>query len=168
VQRAVAAANNEVYKNNLSQGLLRYSGTTVVGLVLLENGYLLFFHVGDSRLYRFRKGRLKALTTDHSMHAEWLAAGRPGLEPGKQAITRAIGPHEFVEPEVGWDKWRKNDIYLLCSDGLTDMVPEEGIKKGLASREPLEKMALHLVEKACESGGKDNISAIVCRMEQSG
>jgi protein phosphatase len=168
VQRAVDAANDEVYKSNFNQHLSKYSGTTVVGLFLLENGYLLFFHVGDSRLYRLRKGRLQALTTDHSMHAEWIAAGRPGLEPGKQAITRAIGPHEFVEPAVGWDKWRKNDIYLLCSDGLTDMVPEEDIKKDLAAKKQVESIAQELVEKAREAGGKDNVSVIVCRMEKPG
>ena len=112
INRAVDQAASTVYERNQELKLERYMGTTVVGLVLVEDDHVLWFHVGDSRLYRWRDCRLEQLTTDHSAHALWEKEGRVGKEPRKNIITRAIGPNPFLQ-EMNWDEREKDDKFIL-------------------------------------------------------
>ncbi|MEW5735569.1 MAG: protein phosphatase 2C domain-containing protein [Thermodesulfobacteriota bacterium] len=164
VEQAVDKANAEVYSRNLKAKLQKYMGTTVVGLCLFRPEWLLWFHVGDSRLYRFRDKKLSCLTVDHSMHALWIINGKKGPEPMKQAITRAIGPHEDILPEINWDKRVPGDLYLLCSDGLSDMVSDPAMEEIFRAGSPVEGIAAALVDEAKRAGGRDNISVILLRV----
>lgn len=164
VDEAINKANTVLYERNQALKLDRYMGTTIVGLVPVEKEYFLWFHIGDSRLYLIRDGKLKCLTTDHSAHKEWEDKGRQGKEPEKNIITRAVGPKEGVFPDIKWDSWKQDDFYLLSSDGLTDMITDEQIIRIVNENENVDTMTARLVEAAIEAGGKDNTSVIVCRV----
>jgi protein phosphatase len=164
VDEAVNKANTVLYERNLALRLDRFMGTTIAGLVFVEGEYCLWFHIGDSRLYLIRDGNLKCLTTDHSAHKEWEERGMIGKEPDKNIITRAVGPREGVVSDIKWDNWRQDDIYILCSDGLTDMVTDPDISRIASNHKNVDTMTLNLVEAAIEAGGRDNISVIVCRV----
>ena len=164
VDEAVSKANSVLYQRNQEAKLKRFMGTTVVGLVFAEDRNLLWFHVGDSRLYLWRDSSLKCLTSDHSAYAEWIRKGKVGAEPGKNIVTRAIGPNPAVSPEAFWDTCQKDDIYILCSDGLTDMLGDEEISKILETESDVDKIAAQLIDAANEAGGKDNTSVVVCKV----
>ncbi len=164
IDDAVERASSEIYDRNLQLKLERFMGTTLVGLLLVNDDYVLWFHVGDSRLYRWRNAALELLTTDHSVYEEWLNDGRIGKEPEKNIITRAIGPNPFVQPDTSWGRRQKGDIYLLCSDGLNDMLSDDQIAEILRSEMDVEDIANGLVDAALEAGGKDNTSVILCKI----
>jgi PPM family protein phosphatase len=162
VDEAIREANSTLYERNQKERLQRFMGTTVVGLVFLESDYVVWFHVGDSRIYRWRDSALSMLTTDHSARNEWKRQGRQGAEPGKNVITRAIGPTVAVSADTLWDKPENGDIYLLCSDGLTDMITEQDIVEVIKKERRAEEIAARLVDAANAAGGKDNVSVVVC------
>ena len=164
VDAAVIQANKEIFERNQQAGLQRFMGTTVVGLVLVDSGYVLWFHVGDSRLYRWRDVHLECLTTDHSAYKEWERKGRQGDPPKTNIITRAIGPNPAVAESTGWDKYQKDDIYFLCSDGLTDMIRENQIAEILQVESDVDTIAQRLIDAANEAGGRDNVSTVVCKL----
>ncbi len=163
VDQAVNKANSELYRRNVEAKLHKYMGTTVVGLVMLKD-YVLWFHVGDSRLYRWRNSILERLTTDHSAYFEWIRKGKSGVEPAKNIITRAVGPNAAVSANCDWDNRQKNDIYILCSDGLTDMISEGQIVDILTLEKNVDAVSIRLIDTANDAGGKDNVSVIVCRV----
>ncbi|MFC1535128.1 PP2C family protein-serine/threonine phosphatase [Thermodesulfobacteriota bacterium] len=162
--RAVGKTANFLFERNMELKLERYMGTTVVGLVLVESEHMLWFHIGDSRLYRWRDHTLKCITTDHSAYEEWASAGRIGVEPGRHIITRVIGINPGVEADIEWDKRRKDDIYILCSDGLNDMITDEQIADVIKAENNVSDIANCLVNAALAAGGKDNVSVIVCKI----
>jgi protein phosphatase len=164
VKEAIKKANTALFKRNQALNLARFMGTTIVGLVPVRKQFFLWFHIGDSRLYLMRNGRLKCLTTDHSAHKEWENKGRRGREPEKNIITRAVGPKESVVADIKWDHWNQSDLYVLCSDGLTDLITDEEITRMLIENDRAESMANQLVNAAIQAGGKDNISVIICRV----
>lgn len=164
VDSAVVQANKDIYERNQQAGLQRFMGTTVVGLVLIEGGYALWFHVGDSRLYRWRDGTLQCLTTDHSAYMEWVRKGKQGAAPKSNVITRAIGPNPAVSESTGWDTVETGDIYFLCSDGLNDMISEYQITEILKQGGDVDGLAARLIDAALKAGGKDNVSTIVCQV----
>lgn len=166
IARAVEESANVLYQRNLELQLKRYMGTTVVGLVLVQDKQMLWFHIGDSRLYRWRDSTLACLTTDHSRYAEWIRNGRIGEEPRKNVITRAIGDNPGVEADIKWDKRQKGDIYILCSDGLTDMITDEHIQGILKDGNDVDDMADRLVDAALSAGGLDNVSVVVGKVLQ--
>ena len=161
---AVNKANSILYERNREEGLKRYMGTTVVGLIPIEGSYVVWFHVGDSRLYRWRDSALQTLTTDHSAYEEWKSKGRSGEKPAKNIITRAIGPKEGVSPETAWDNWQQDDTYILCSDGLSDMIKEDQITQILNTEKNVNDIATRLIDAANKAGGKDNVSTVVCKI----
>jgi serine/threonine protein phosphatase PrpC len=165
IELAVHKANSVLYDRNRREGLQRYMGTTIVGLIPLKDPYALWFHIGDSRLYRMQDGVFKQMTVDHSAYNEWLKGGKVGNEPGKNVITRAIGPNPVVTPDMHWERRSPGDLYLLCSDGLSDMLSDQDIAAIINNNDDLEKAALRLVAAANKAGGKDNISAILCRFQ---
>lgn len=164
VDKGVSKANSVIYDRNQKAGLERYMGSTLVGLASFEIGHVIWFHVGDSRLYRWRDSKLQCITNDHSVYAEWLRKGRSGKEPAKNIVTRAIGPREGVVPDIEWEECRKDDTYILCSDGLNDMLTDEEIADILKSDNDVDDTAKRLVDAANEAGGKDNTSVVVCRV----
>ena len=161
---AVDEANSVLYTRNQEAQLKRYMGTTVVGLVNLEGGAMLWFHVGDSRIYRWRDSRLAQLSKDHSAYNEWVDGGRMGDKPSKNIITRAVGPSASSSADVGWEKRQEQDLYILCSDGLSDMVSESEMVKILTQHQDVGAISAQLIDAANEAGGKDNCSVIVCRV----
>jgi protein phosphatase len=86
------------------------------------------------------------------------------MEPGKNIVTRAIGPTPNVTAEMLWEKWQKGDTYILCSDGLTDMISEDQIAQIVSTRKTVDDIASRLIVAANEAGGKDNTSVVVCRV----
>ena len=126
-------------------------------------------HVGDSRLYRLRAGELERLTRDHSLVEELVSKGRLSPEeaenhPQRSIITRALGPEPEVEPETFTCSGRDDDVYLLCSDGLTAMVSEDEIADVIRSSATLYDAAQRLVDEANERGGRDNITVVLFRL----
>ncbi len=165
----VARANGAVYQAARSQPQYAGMGTTLVMAVFIDNA-LMSAHVGDSRLYRLRAGQIICLTRDHSLLQDRLDSGlmtpeEARLSTRKNFITRAIGTEPEVQVEIHRHEVQVGDVFLLCSDGLNDMVSDEAIASILqASCDAPEQAAARLIDMANEQGGKDNVSAIVVRV----
>ena len=168
VLNAVYEANNNVFNASNENSQYRGMGTTVVVLLFYDNRFTVA-HVGDSRLYRLRDGVLEQITSDHSLMQELIDRGFYTPEQARESlnknlVTRAVGIEETVNVDVLEDTAQVDDIYLLCSDGVTDMIEDEVIRKTiLDNRDDLETAATELIRKSNEAGGKDNISAMLAR-----
>ena len=145
-------------------------GTTLVA-ALFSARQVCVAHVGDSRLYRFREGSLTALTRDHSLLEEMVAHGQYAREQARQLVkknllTRALGVEPAVEVEVQVLDTAAGDLYLACSDGLTDMIDDPAISACLqrGQHRPLQDLADALVQAALIAGGRDNVSVVVARL----
>ncbi len=142
--------------------------TTVV-LTLFGCDHLTVSHVGDSRLYRLRDDELEQLTVDHSLAQEFVDTGYLSREEAEASahrniVTRALGVAEKILVEVRQYETEPEDVYLLCSDGLSNPVPETSIRSELRQAEQnVPETAHRLVELANQFGGEDNISVIVAR-----
>lgn len=160
---ALRLAHAEVLQRKV--GRLAAMGSTAAAL-LLRGGRAVIAHVGDSRVYRRRRGVLERLTRDHSLVAELEARGLEMPADGGLAhvITRALGMPEMAEPEIRSEAVAPSDVYLLCSDGLTDALDDEAIAEALAAPSP-RAAAEALILGAYEAGGSDNISAVVVRID---
>ncbi|WP_439815162.1 PP2C family protein-serine/threonine phosphatase [Zavarzinia sp. CC-PAN008] len=166
IKRAIHRANAEIFRMNDQRGYPegRGMGTTLVGFWAPGAADKIYtFNVGDSRLYRFRDGKLEQITRDHTLWQEWNDNGQVGAEPRKNVILRAIGPWRTVEADVTTLEAQSQDLYLVCSDGLTGMVDDEVIAQELASTTDLEATCARLIELANANGGKDNVTAVLCR-----
>ena len=166
---AAEAANEQILAASLSQPELSGMGTTLVAALFHPNR-LVLAHIGDSRAYRFRQGRLTQLTRDHSQLQEQIDAGLVSPEwarfaPNKNLITRALGVGEAIEVDTGVHALERGDLYLLCSDGLTDMLSTEQIAELLNQESDLDSTCVDLVNAANYNGGRDNISVILVRVE---
>lgn len=140
------------------------SSTLVVGV--FEGEQLVLGHIGDSRCYRWREGVLTQITKDHSRVQEQVDAGLLTPEQAATAahrnlITRALGAGSQVELELHEHLVRPHDIYLMCSDGLSDMVSETEMKRILSTAQPLEQRAQALVDAANARGGRDNVTVLL-------
>ncbi len=144
-------------------GPLSEMGSTVAAM-LITREHAVIAHVGDSRVYRLRGGELTQLTIDHSLVAQLVASGMPPEEaekcPWRHVVTRALGTTS-AEPEVHREPARPGDAYLLCSDGLSEVLEPAEIAALLSL--PAEQACRALVDAAYEAGSRDNISAIVVR-----
>jgi serine/threonine protein phosphatase PrpC len=165
-------ANRRIFELASSQRERAGMGTTLTA-AYLDDSQLAIAHVGDSRAYLFRDGTLQRLTQDHSLVDELVRRGKLTEEeaaehPQRSIITRALGP----EPDVDVDTWtypvRAGDLLLLCSDGLTSMVPEERVTEILAGADELESAAQALIDEANRAGGRDNITVVLFRLEEVG
>ena len=158
-------------KNFADEKVIGQMGSTVIALVVdpRNPARAVGLHAGDSRLYRFRQGGLKLLTADHSAVAALAAKlGRdPASIPAKyqNELTRCVGLTETVELEKTPVDVLSGDLFLICSDGLTKMLPDEGIAGILANgaKGPIGALAQTLIDKANEAGGKDNVSVVLAR-----
>jgi len=168
VRSAVVAANRRIIALNRQRGFAegRGMGTTLVGLWRVPgSGRVVVFHAGDSRLYRLRDGELRLLTRDHSLYQLWLDNGRRGQAPHRNIIVRALGTGEQIEPDIAVHDLQPDDLYLLCSDGLTGIVPESVIQRILIQQPSLgaEDACARLIDLANGAGGPDNITLILAR-----
>jgi serine/threonine protein phosphatase PrpC len=148
-------------------GSLAQMGSTVVALAVRPGGAAVA-HLGDSRLYRLRRGALAQMTRDHSLYAELAAASPESLPPRERfphgnIITRAVGAAGDGAPEVAALAIEPGDSYLLCSDGLSEPVPPARLAELLAWRSASEA-CVALVQEAYRRGGRDNITAVVVRV----
>jgi serine/threonine protein phosphatase PrpC len=137
-------------------------GSTLVALYLAE-ATATIAHVGDSRAYRFRDGGLAALTVDHSVGAQRAALGETVGARFRNLLTRAVGIAPEVEVEVRQEPVRPGDLFLLCSDGLTNMVDEARIAAVLAEGGPLDAACRALLAEANANGGRDNATVVLVR-----
>ncbi|MBE5779097.1 MAG: Stp1/IreP family PP2C-type Ser/Thr phosphatase [Clostridiales bacterium] len=165
---AVEAANRRIYETAAENESLQGMGTTLTFLWEGE-GKALIAHVGDSRAYRLREGKLEQLTLDHSMVAELLRNNviTPEMaktHPYRNIITRAVGIDPVVEADVIQTEVKPGDRWLMCSDGLYNMVEDAKIHKTLMEMDD-EKAADRLMEMALENGGTDNITIVICQSE---
>lgn len=172
LRRAVLTSNRALFRAVENEPELAGMGTTVV-VVLVRNHWLHFAHVGDSRLYRFRSGRLVQMTRDHSMLQELLNQGMfASMEEAIAAgvptsvLTRGLGIEEEMEVDVGALPTKDGDLYLLCTDGLSGLISEEALASAMTSAADigLEQTADFLVEAALAEGGSDNISLILLQI----
>ena len=169
VREQVLKANTSIYHAAQSQPQYAGMGTTLVVCLFFDNR-LLVAHLGDSRLYRMRDGDFQQVTRDHSLLQEQIDSGLITKEQAKHAqhknlVTRALGIDPSVEPEIHEYPVKTGDIYLLCSDGLCDMVEDEDIGMTLQALGGNLKMAAqHLVQMANDNGGRDNVSVILVRV----
>ena len=144
-------------------------GTTVVAL-LFSDDRAYIAHVGDSRVYRIRKGKIYQLTEDHSLLNDYikmkkLRAHEVSNFQHKNVIVRALGMKETVQVDFQKDTPKEGDLYLLCSDGLSGMVTDEQIESIVNGEPDLEKAVGNLIAAANANGGVDNITAILARVE---
>lgn len=171
--RAIERANFEIHKLAGRDSMLRGMGTTVVALLLCAEGPSFVAHVGDSRLYRLRDGQFGPLTEDHSLVASLVRSGSIAPEeardhPRRNQITRALGSRSSVEVEIAPVELREGDGYLLCSDGLYAMLPDDDL--GVLARRSLDAHAVvaWMIDAANQAGGKDNITAVVANLVAKG
>lgn len=165
IKSAIEYANMIVYEKSNEQQELEGMGTTLE-ICLIYNNKIYIGHVGDSRIYRIRKEFIRKLTKDHSYVQKLVNDGTITKEeaanhPKKNMLTKALGCTVFVEPDVTVKGFIKDDIILICSDGLTNMVNEEEIYNIVKFNYRIAPEKL--IEKANENGGYDNITAIVIK-----
>lgn len=170
VHEAVDAANTRVYGANMQGGRGEGSGmgTTLTGFwQSLPGGPLVVFHVGDSRLYRYRDGELAVLTRDQTMYQQALEAGVSGDFPPRNLLLQAIGPTATIAPDVKACTPHPGDLYLLCSDGLYGNTPHAAIERVLAGAhaQSLEQCCTELIALAKAHGSRDNITAVLALVE---
>ena len=166
-QQAFLLANGRIRQEQSANPLLSNMGTTLTAL-LLAKGRAFLGHIGDSRAYLLRSGKLKQITRDHSLVAEQVRSGvlkpeQVRTSPNRHIITRALGIGDEVLAEFTSHDLRQNDTILLCSDGLTEMVDDPAIGKLLTGCPPRES-AKKLIKAANERGGVDNITVVVVRV----
>ena len=170
--QAVELANKRIHDLSRQDESLAGMGTTVTA-VSVGDAEIAIAHVGDSRAYRLRDGELERLTHDHSLVDEMVRAGRltpeeAEVHPQRSIITRALGPEPEVEVERLTYPAKSGDVYLICSDGLTTMVPEDGVTAILRARSSLRQAAEELVRAANEAGGRDNVTVVLFKVAEEG
>lgn len=165
----VNEANTIVYETARTQPQYEGMGTTLV-VALFYDDRLTLAHVGDSRAYRFRGGRLEQLTRDHTLMQELIDRGFYTPEEARASlnrniVTRALGIEESVNTDLQEEIALPGDLYLLCSDGLNDMVDDDAIRLTLDEfGDNLEGAADRLIEQANGNGGQDNVSVVLTRV----
>ncbi|KYF75157.1 hypothetical protein BE11_01240, partial [Sorangium cellulosum] len=165
---SVRRANREIYEASQQQDEVRGMATTFAG-VLLGPGMAYIAHVGDSRVYRMRAGKLERLTRDHTLLEELLRDGDgtlaalEALSDRANAVTRALGCDKSVDIESRVEPTQPGDLFLVCSDGLWGPVPEARIEGVLGRHRDLSLAASLLVDIANEHGGPDNVTCVLAR-----
>jgi PPM family protein phosphatase len=167
---AIQEANSAILERAAGDPSLWGMGTTMTAAAITADGHLQLAHVGDSRAYLLRDGALEQLTTDHTVVAELVRRGRltpelAAVHPERSILTRAVG----LDPRVPVDTpdpldLRPGDQYLLCSDGLTEAVPDATTAELLSTNEDGEAACRSLIDAANEAGGPDNITVVLVRV----
>ena len=166
----ICKANASIFQAAQSQPQYAGMGTTIVSGLFYDNRVVVG-HVGDSRMYRLRGETLETITRDHSLLQEQIDGGMISIEDArlsknKNLVTRAVGIDAEVEPEIHLHDVQVGDIYLLCSDGLNDMVEDEDIQSTLyAMQSNLPLATEQLIQMANDNGGRDNVSVILVKVK---
>lgn len=167
---AIKTANAAIHQASMTRPEQSGMGTTIVAAVF-SNDRLTVAHVGDSRLYRYRDGVLSQITEDHSMVQELLRRGLISPEEArtsvnKNLVTRALGVDPVVEVDVRETDLAPGDLYLLCSDGLNDVLTDEEIAGHIANHpNDLDAAARSMIQQVNERGGPDNVSIVLIRAD---
>jgi len=165
VEALIQEANRRVHRRSVEDPAVAGMGTTMT-VAVFEGGILRFGHVGDSRAYRFRDGKLEQLTEDHSLVGELIRSGNLEREeaethPQRSVITRAVGTDPDVDIDTFVMEPRDGDLFLICSDGLTDLVADTAIERIVGQkRNDLDGVVKALVSAANKNGGDDNITVV--------
>ncbi len=167
----VDSANLSIFNAANSNSQYAGMGTTLVVATFRDDG-LVLGHIGDSRCYRLRAGVLQQITRDHSLLQEQMDAGLITPEQAehstiKNLVTRALGVEEVVQLDVNEHAVEVGDVYMMCSDGLSDMVNDAGIAKIMTAGTGLEQTAQALIDAANEHGGRDNISVLMVEVGEA-
>jgi PPM family protein phosphatase len=166
---AIHRANKIIYQTARTQPQCEGMGTTVVAALFFDNK-ITIAHVGDSRLYRQRSDKLEQVTMDHSLLQELVDRGFYSAEEAQRAanknyVTRALGVEPNVEVEIQEVPVQKGDSYMLCSDGLSDMVEDEDIHLTINTfSDNLDTVAKQLIQLANDNGGRDNVSVVMAHV----
>ena len=168
VKRAFTLANHRILDHVAAHPSDAGMGCTAE-ILALSGEEVVIGHVGDSRTYRMRGGELRQLTVDHSLVQEQLGKGLISPEearrhPMRNVILRAVGTKEHIELDILRGKGMTGDIFLLCSDGLTDMIDDNEALACMRSVDDLSVMADRLVDSAKGAGGKDNVTVVLARL----
>jgi PPM family protein phosphatase len=173
LRETILAANRRIHELARADPSRAGMGTTLTAAIVDAVGEeVAIGHVGDSRAYRLRAGKLEQLTRDHSLVEEMRRKGQitdaqAEDHPQRSIITRALGPEPEVEPDVQTVPTVAGDVFLICSDGLTTMLGEEQIAKALAGASSMSAAVRALVDEANRAGGRDNITALAFRLEDA-
>ena len=171
IREQVARANTAIFTTSQNNPECAGMGTTLVVCLFFDN-FLTVAHIGDSRLYRLRGENMDQVTRDHSLLQEQLDSGlitpeEAKLSQNKNLVTKALGIDPTVEPEVHVYEADPDDTYLLCSDGLNDMVEDEEIRLTLITLKTNPSLTVQqLVQAANDTGGRDNVSAMLVRVAE--
>lgn len=171
IKEQIGRANTAIYTTSQNNPECAGMGTTLVVTLFYDN-FLTVAHIGDSRLYRLRGESMEQVTRDHSLLQEQLDSGlitpeEAKLSQNKNLVTRALGIDPTVEPEVHVYETQPDDVFLLCSDGLSDMVEDEEIRLTLITLKSNPNLTVQqLVQAANDNGGRDNISAMLIRIAE--
>jgi len=167
----IRVANRQIFERSTRSREYHGMGTTVVGAMFSPSKKRMYIgHVGDSRCYRIRDGHIQLLTRDHSLINDYLLA-MPDLteeqrsELPKNVITRALGMQDQVVVDLQHDDPKDGDVYILCSDGLSGMIPDDEIERIVTTAANISEGCKVLIEKANEHGGEDNITAVLIKIE---
>lgn len=170
IQEQVHLTNTAIFEAAKKDVQCAGMGTTLVVGLFYDN-FLTVGHIGDSRLYRLRKETLEQITRDHSLLQEQIDSGLISKEDARQShnknlVTRALGIDAEVEAEIHSYDTRVGDVYLLCSDGLNDMIDDDEIQMTLiALKANLEVTAQQLIQSANDAGGRDNVSVMLIKIK---
>jgi serine/threonine protein phosphatase PrpC len=168
LKESLIRANSSILKETSKNMQLEGMGTTVT-LALLYNSRLYIGHIGDSRAYRIRDDKIEQLTRDHSLVWELMDQGKLTLEeacehPMKNVITKVLGTYDELEPDILEFDLQNDDIIILCSDGLTNMIQDDHIKQIVSKASP-EQAAERLIREANLNGGFDNITVGIIKTD---
>jgi protein phosphatase len=169
IEQSIKRANKSVYEASQAAAAYQGMGTTVAAAVFYDNAVALG-HLGDSRIYRLRGGALELLTRDDSLLRDQvelgiIAAADASESHNRSLVTRALGIEQDVVPHIHEEKVLPGDVFLLCSDGLNDLVDDADIELILHSlKSNLPLAARHLIQAAKDNGGYDNISVIIAKV----
>jgi protein phosphatase len=168
--QVIEDANRRIHDRSRAESQRAGMGTTVTAAYVGEQEVTIA-HVGDSRAYLLRDGKLARLTRDHSLVGELVARGKLTEEqaeshPQRSVITRALGPEPDVQVDVDSYQARAGDVFMVCSDGLTSMVPEARVTEILVEADSLEHAGRELIAAANDAGGRDNITVILFRLDE--
>src|SRR5687768_13059849 len=169
---AIHRANKIIYQTARTQPQCEGMGTTIVSALFFDNKVAIA-HVGDSRMYRLHNEKFEQVTMDHSLLQELVDRGFYSPEEAQRAanknyVTRALGVEPQVEVEVQEQPVDKGDIFILCSDGLSDMVEDEDIRLTISTfGANLDTVAKQLIQLANENGGRDNVSVVLAQANES-
>ncbi|CAM0117373.1 PP2C family protein-serine/threonine phosphatase [Rhabdochlamydiaceae symbiont of Dictyostelium giganteum] len=158
------SANSWIRRLGKDHPDLHGMGTTLCSLLILED-HIIIGHVGDSRIYQFRNS-LSLLTNDHSLERRLIEKAKQGrpCHPCKHILTKALGIHSIIEPDLAETPYAVGDIYMLCSDGLHDAISDHQMEMIFKKNLPLKELAIQLVDLAKEEKGDDNITLLLIRI----